>query len=156
MVNETVIGQTGSDGKCTLQVSKGVYKLSVTKEGYIPFNRIIEVEKSGEMVIQLVRTSHVNVTVNVKDPLGNVYRDRKVVLSVNSEELEPKYTDANGQCVFTNIPKRSNVTAVVYDDEPGNVPEDIAEVRGVIEDTEINLIVNNGDEYKAITINNSK
>lgn len=155
MANETVTGQTGSDGKCTLQVSKGVYKLSVTKEGYIPFNRIIEVEKSGEMDIQLVRTSNVNVTVNVKDPLGNVYDDRKVVLSVNSEELEPKYTDNNGQCVFTNIPKRSNVTAVVYDDETGNVPEDIAEVRGVIEDTEINLIVNNGDEYKAITINNT-
>ena len=150
MANETVTGQTDSDGKCTLKVSKGVYKLSVTKEGYIPFNRIIEVEKSGEMDIQLVRTSHVNVTVNVKDPLDQVQPDRKVVLSVNSEELEPKMTDNNGQCVFTNIPKRSNVTAVVYD---GDEPEDIAEVHGVIEDTTINLIVNTTD--KVITINNT-
>lgn len=150
MANETITGQTDSTGKCTLKVSKGVYKLSVTKEGYIPFNRIIEVEKAGEMDIQLVRTSHVNVTVNVKDPLDQVQPNRKVVLSVNSEELEPKMTDNNGQCVFTNIPKRSNVTAVVYD---GDEPEDIAEVHGVIEDTEINLIVNTTD--KVITINNT-
>lgn len=152
MANETVTGQTGSDGKCTLQVSKGVYKLSVTKEGYIPFNRIIEVEKSGEMDIQLVRTSNVNITVNVKDVVGQVQPDRKVVLSVNSEELEPKMTDNNGQCVFTNIPKRSNVTAVVYT-ESGKEPEDIAEVHGVIDDTTINLIVGSGD--KVITINNT-
>jgi len=68
---KTVKWNTNSEGRYKNSIQPGVYKIYVYKEGYLPFEKEIKIEKDGEEVV-IFNAELTKITVGAKAVLGNI------------------------------------------------------------------------------------
>jgi len=68
---KTVKWNTNSEGRYKNSIQPGIYKIYVYKEGYLPFEKEIKIEKDGEEVV-IFNAELTKITVGAKAVLGNI------------------------------------------------------------------------------------
>jgi len=68
---KTVKRNTNSEGRYKNSIQPGIYKIYVYKEGYLPFEKEIKIEKDGEEVV-IFNAELTKITVGAKAVLGNI------------------------------------------------------------------------------------
>lgn len=119
-------GTTGSDGICTFtNISYGDYDLEITPDGYNPYSATVSVASDvtnyTAYLSQSTSTGTVNVVV-LNSTTGNPVELARVGLNNLSN-----YTDAQGQCSFTNLAYTTysiDITHDNYDEYKGTIDLD--------------------------------
>jgi outer membrane protein OmpA-like peptidoglycan-associated protein len=68
---KTIKWSTQTDGRYKNSIQPGIYKIYVYKEGYLPFEKEIKIEKEGEEVV-IFNAELTKVSVGAKAVLGNI------------------------------------------------------------------------------------
>gem|GEM_PF-6933148 len=115
-----VIGETNSGGYAQIFVGQSGLTVFVQKEGYFP-SREIRITPNNLYNVPLKQApKEGNVSVTVKNPIGQPIKGATVVLTdSDGKPIKGGYTKGDGKILFTHVPEGDYTVKATYGSESG-------------------------------------